>query len=387
VDLSFTAEQEAFAAEAAAWLDANFAPPPPFEDDAAEVAWGRRWQARLAADRWVGIDWPEEYGGRGATAVEVTLWGLAYARAGAPQPVNRVGLSHAGPTLLAHGTEAQKQRLLPAILTAEEIWCQLFSEPDAGSDLAALRTRAERVEGGWSLTGQKVWTSYATVARWGICLARTDPDTAPGATSGGRKHAGISYLIVDMEADGIEVRPLRQLTGEAEFSEVFLDAVFVPDERVVGEVDDGWSVAATTLAYERGVNFPFKEQVVHEVHFDRLFRAAAEDGRLDDLLVAEDLGQVYTELRLLALANLRTMTRLSRGARSGVELGQAGLDHAHPAPVRVGGRALPRRRGVAAPVAVVQGRLHRRRHVRDPAHDRRRPPPRAAALAVSRSIK
>ncbi|MBW3662477.1 MAG: acyl-CoA dehydrogenase family protein [Actinobacteria bacterium] len=321
MDLSFTAEQEAFAAEAATWLDAKYTPPPPFEHDAEAVAWGRRWQARLAADRWVGIDWPEEYGGRGATPVEVALFNLAYARTGAPQPVNRVGLSHAGPTLLAHGTDAQKQRFLPAILTAEEIWCQLFSEPDAGSDLAALRTRAERIEGGWSLTGQKVWTSYATVARWGICLARTDPDTAPSPSGapGARKHAGISYLIVDMEADGIEVRPLRQLTGEAEFSEVFLESAFVPDDHVVGAVDDGWSVAATTLAYERGVNFPFKEQVVHEVHFDRLFRAAAEDGRLDDLLVAEDLGQVYTELRLLALANLRTMTRLSRGETPGAE--------------------------------------------------------------------
>ena len=198
-----------------------------------------------------------------------------YARARAPQPVNRVGINLTGPTLLAHGTEEQKVRYLPAILSAEEIWCQLFSEPGAGSDLASLATRATDVGDGWVLNGQKVWTSYAQFARWGICLARTDVD-AP-------KHRGISYLIVDMTDPGIEIRPLVQITGEAEFNEVFLDEVFVPGDQVIGEVHAGWSVANTTLAHERGTTFPFKEQVVHEVYLDQVLHLAAAEGAAAEL--------------------------------------------------------------------------------------------------------
>lgn len=311
MDLGFTDEERAFAAEARTWLAANLEPPPPFDSLDDEIAWGRRWQARLAADRWVGIMWPEAYGGRGATPVQVALFNMEYARAGAPQPVNRVGINLAGPTLLAHGTEAQRSRWLPRILDASEIWCQLFSEPDAGSDLASLSTRAVPVDGGWRLTGQKVWTSYATVARWGICLARTDPDAG--------KHRGISYLVVDMEAAGIEIRPLVQMTGEAEFNEVFLDDVFVPDDHLVGRLHDGWSVANTTLAHERGTNFPFKEQVVHEVFLDELVRTADRLGTLEDPEVADALAVAFVELRLLRLHNWRTLTRLSRGAEPGPE--------------------------------------------------------------------
>src|SRR5664279_5132414 len=220
MDLSFTDAELAFALEVRAWLAANVDVPPRFENIAAEVEFGRRWQARLAESRWVGIHWPESYGGRGASPVEVAIFNMEYARSRALQPINRVGINLAGPTLLAHGTDEQKRRWLPSILTADEIWCQLFSEPDAGSDLASLSTKAVRVDDGWLLSGQKVWTSYAQFARWGICLARTDPDVA--------KHAGISYLVVDMQAPGIEVRPLVQITGEAEFNEVFFDDAFVP---------------------------------------------------------------------------------------------------------------------------------------------------------------
>src|SRR5690242_14788822 len=207
MDLSFTDEEQAFAREVRAWLAENLDVPPRFANLADEIAWGRAWQAKLASGRWVGIHWPEAYGGRGASPVQVAIFNMEYARSRALQPVNRVGINLAGPTLLAHGTEEQKQRWLPAILDAREIWCQLFSEPEAGSDLAALRTTATPVEGGWVLTGQKVWTSYAQFARWGICLARTDPELP--------KHKGISYLVVDMEAPGIEIRPLVQITGEA----------------------------------------------------------------------------------------------------------------------------------------------------------------------------
>jgi alkylation response protein AidB-like acyl-CoA dehydrogenase len=316
VDLSFSDRERAFAAEARAWLATHLGPVPEFADLDQEVAWGREWQARLAADRWVGIYWPAEFGGRGATPVEVALFNMEYARAGAPQPVNRVGINLAGPTLLAHGTDDQRRRWLPSILDATEIWCQLFSEPDAGSDLASLATRAEPVTAadgreGWALTGQKVWTSYATFARWGICLARTDPD-AP-------RHRGISYLVVDMTAPGIEVRPLVQMTGEAEFNEVFLDGVFVPTEHLVGGLNAGWAVANTTLAHERGTNFPFKEQVVHEVFLDALHREAAARGTLDDPEVADALVRAQIELRVLRLHNWRTLTRLARGEEPGPE--------------------------------------------------------------------
>jgi alkylation response protein AidB-like acyl-CoA dehydrogenase len=311
VDLSFTNDELVFAAEVRTWLEANVELPPGFDSVEEEVEWGRRWQAKLADGRWVGIHWPAEYGGRGASPVQVAIFNMEYARARAAQPVNRVGINLAGPTLLAHGTDEQRRRWLPEILTAEEIWCQLFSEPGAGSDLAALSTHAVSVDDGWLLTGQKVWTSYARHARWGICLARTNPD-AP-------RHRGISYLVVDMHAPGIDVRPLVQITGEAEFNEVFLDEVLVPRHHLVGQLDQGWMVANTTLAHERGTSFPFKEQVVHEVFLDELYALAAERGRLDDPEIADALAQAFVELRVLRLHNWRTLSRLERGAEPGAE--------------------------------------------------------------------
>jgi alkylation response protein AidB-like acyl-CoA dehydrogenase len=311
VDLSFTEDEAAFAREVRAWLAAHVEVPPRFASIADEVEFGRRWQAELAADRWVGIHWPEAYGGRGATPVEVAIFNMEYARARALQPINRVGINLAGPTLLAHGTDAQKQRWLPTILTAEEIWCQLFSEPNAGSDLASLQTRAQPVDDGWLLSGQKVWTSYAQFARWGICLARTDID-AP-------KHRGISYLIVDMHAPGIEIRPLVQITADAEFNEVFFDEVFVPADHLVGGLNEGWAVANTTLAHERGTAFPFKEQVVHEVYLDELWQLASTSGLLDDVAISDDLVQSFVELRVLRLHNWRTLSRLTRGIEPGPE--------------------------------------------------------------------
>ena len=311
MDLSFSAEEAAFAAEIRAWLESNLERPPRFSTLADEVKWGRAWQAKLAADRWVGIHWPDEYGGRSASPVQVAIFNMEYARSRALQPVNRVDINLAGPTLLAHGTDEQKHRWLPPILTAAEIWCQLFSEPDAGSDLAALKTRATAVDDGWLVSGQKVWTSYAQFARWGICLARTDPEVS--------KHAGISYLVVDMQAPGIEVRPLVQITGEAEFNEVFFDEVYVPADHLVGGLNEGWAVANTTLAHERGTSFPFKEQVVHEVYLDELYALARERGVLDDVEIADALAQSFVELRVLRLHNWRTLSRLGRGIAPGPE--------------------------------------------------------------------
>jgi len=311
VDLSFTPEEQAFATEVRTWLSEHLELPPPFGSLDEEIEWGRRWQAKLAESRWVGIHWPETYGGRGASPVQVAIFNMEYARSRALQPVNRVGINLAGPTLLAHGTEDQKQRWLPSILDASEIWCQLFSEPGAGSDLASLTTRAVPADDGWLVSGQKVWTSYAIQSRWGICLARTDPEA--------KKHAGISYLVVDMEAEGVEIRPLTQITGEAEFNEVFLDEVFVPGDHLVGDLHAGWAVANTTLAHERGTAFPFKEQVVHEVYLDELYALAAARGVLDDIDVADGLAQAFVELRVLRLHNWRTLSRLARGEIPGPE--------------------------------------------------------------------
>ena len=311
MDLALTPEEEAFGEEARRWLPANVEVPAGFRSLDEEFEWGRRWQARLAADRWVGIHWPEEYGGRGATPVQVAIFNMEYARSKAPQPVNRNGINHVGPTILAHGTDEQKARWLPRILSAEEIWCQLFSEPGAGSDLASLTTRAVATEGGWVLEGQKVWTSYAQFARWGIALVRTDPD-AP-------KHAGLSYLVVDMTAPGVEIRPLVTITGESEFNEVFLSEVFVPSDCLIGALNHGWAVANTTLAHERGTTFPFKEQVVHEVYANELYALAAELGTLDDREVADALAEAVVKLRVLRLHNWRTLSRLAHGEQPGPE--------------------------------------------------------------------
>jgi alkylation response protein AidB-like acyl-CoA dehydrogenase len=312
VDLALKPEDEAFAGSLRRWLTANLQPVPAFVDVDDEVAWGRQWQATLASERWVGVHWPTAYGGRSATPVQVALYQSEYARSQAPQPVNRVGINLVGPTLLAHGTEDQRLRYLPPILSAEEIWCQLFSEPDAGSDLASLATKAVPVEGGYLVTGRKVWTSYAQFATWGLCLARTDGDAAV-------RQQGITALIVDMKAPGIEIRPLVQMTGDSEFNEVFLTDVFVPVEHVVGSEGQGWTVAGSTLAHERGTNFPFKEQVVHETYLGRLYDEAQANGSLEDPVVADALAQSYIDLQVLRLHNLRTLTRLGRGEEPGPE--------------------------------------------------------------------
>jgi alkylation response protein AidB-like acyl-CoA dehydrogenase len=311
VDLSLTDAEERFAAEARAWFEANAETPPAPDDLAEAIAWGRAWQAKLAAAGWVGINWPVEYGGRGASAVEVALFNSEYARSGAAQLVNRVGINLAGPTLLAHGTPEQCLRWLPAITTAEEIWCQLFSEPGAGSDLSGLTTAAAPVDGGWRVTGQKVWTSYAQFARWGLCLARSER-----GTSGPR---GLSLLVVDMDSAGVDIRPLVQITGDAEFNEVFLDDVFVPAAQLVGPAGQGWAVASTTLAHERGTNFPFKEEVVHEGFLSRLFATAVENGTFDDPAVADALVDAYVSLVVLRTHNWRTLSHLGRGGEPGPE--------------------------------------------------------------------
>ena len=321
MDLSLSAEERAFALQVRTWLAHHTDRPGTALSPEQEVAWGRRWQAKLAEARMVAISWPESVGGRGATAVEVALYNMEYARAGAPQPVNRVGINLAGPTLLAHGTPAQQQRWLPAILDASEIWCQLFSEPGAGSDLASLRTRAEPAPGGWLVTGDKVWTSYAGSARWGIALVRT------GLEPGEGRHRGISCMVIDMDAPGVEIRPLRQITGEFEFNQGGLNGVFVAEDCLVGGLHQGWTVAGTTLAHERGTAYPFKEQVVHEVYLDELTADPRGRRALADPPAADSVVDVYVELRLLRLRNYRTLSQLGRGVEPGADSSITKLVH------------------------------------------------------------
>jgi alkylation response protein AidB-like acyl-CoA dehydrogenase len=311
MDFDLSPADLAFRDEFRAWLAANM---PPDVDVAAtfeDAETLRDWQRTLHGGRWVGIHWPEQYGGRGASLVQVAIYNEELARAQAPQILGRAGVNLVGPTLIAHGTEDQRQQWLRKILSAEQIWCQLFSEPGAGSDLAGLTTRAERRGDAYYVTGQKVWTSYARFADFGIALVRTDPD-AP-------KHRGISMLAIPIQQPGVDVRPLRQITGESEFNEVFFDEVPVPAGNLIGRENEGWRVAGTTLANERGTSFVWKEQVLHEVARDLLWRRAGAEGLLDDPLVRQKLAQSWIEVEIFRLHNARTLTRLERGEPIGAE--------------------------------------------------------------------
>src|SRR5271165_2918744 len=247
MDLKLTPEETAFRDELRAWLATN-APKDwsdwrekPLEESYPYL---RAWQRRLHDGRWAAVSWPKEYGGRSATLMQQSLFWEEMARVEAPPMANSLGLGLIGPTIIACGTEAQKKRFIPKILSAEEIWCQGFSEPNAGSDVASLQTRAVREGNHFVVNGQKVWTSYGAVAYFCILLVRTD-FAVP-------KHKGLSYLIVDMHSPGVSTRPLVQMTGEAEFAELFFDDVRVPVENLVGSLNQGWMVALTTLMHERG---------------------------------------------------------------------------------------------------------------------------------------
>lgn len=311
MDLTDNPQEAAFREELRAWLAANPPGEAPQGDEDAHYGWRRDWQRRLADGGWAAVHWPPEHGGRGATLTQSAIFYEELAAAGAPLPANVLGLLLAGPTIMAWGTPEQQERHLVPILTAEEIWCQGFSEPDAGSDLAALKTRAVRDGDGWRITGQKVWTSMAQYAKWCMLVARTDPD-AP------KKHQGLTYFLMDMEQDGVEIVPLRQITGESEFNELFLDNACVPDTHVLGGVGNGWKVALTTLMNERS-GLAFFLQVRLRQLLDELVGEAGARGLLEDPVVADKLGELHLRTEVLRLTAYRGLTAIETYGQPGPE--------------------------------------------------------------------
>jgi alkylation response protein AidB-like acyl-CoA dehydrogenase len=309
MDLTLSPSEAAFRDELRTWLaDNNPGEAPPGDDDEFEL--GRAWQKKLHEAGYVGISWPEEYGGRGATLVEQALFGEEMARAKAPRPVNVLGMVMGGPVVITHGTDEQKERWLKPILTGDEIWCQGFSEPEAGSDLASLKTKAVKSNGEWVVTGQKVWTTYAHKAKWCMLVARTDAD-AP-------KHQGLTYFILDMEQDAVQVRPLHQITKEPEFNELFFEEARIPDENVVGGVGNGWAVAITTLMNERaGLGAASAAGV--RIALDELKDLARERGADEDPLIRQRLAQLTIEVELLRLNSWRGLTQIMKHGVPGPE--------------------------------------------------------------------
>jgi len=322
MDFEDSPAEAAFRAELRDWMEPALARLPaadPLDLVSRRATWAA-WQRDVFVAGYAGLTWPAEYGGRGAGVMERAIFVEECDRAGAPEPLNSVGEGYAGPTIIDFGTVEQRARFLRPILSGEHLWCQLFSEPGAGSDLAALQTAATRVDGGWSLTGQKVWTSRAQIADYAILLGRT---------GGGPRHRGITFFLLPMDQEGVTVRPLRQITGEAEFNEVFLDEAFVPDELVVGKVDGGWSVTRATLQYER-VTLAVGRINVRRWVDDLLEQARAlpPESAPDDRL-RERLARVHAEAHVSRLIGLRALTRMSRGDAPGPEssVGKLFLHH------------------------------------------------------------
>ena len=314
MDLTPTPQEQEFRDQLRAWLADNHPGPEP-EGDVAGFEFRRAWQRRLHDDDWAGVSWPKEYGGRGATLVEQAIYNEELGRAQAPSTANVLGLAMGGPTVIAHGSEEQKRRYLEPILSADEIWCQGFSEPEAGSDLASLKTRAVRDGDEWVVTGQKVWTTLAHHAKWCMLVARTDPD-AP-------KHKGLTYFLMDMDQPGVEAKPLVQITGEGEFNEVFIEEARIPDANVVGGVGNGWSVAITTLMNERaGLAFGAISQIANNLK--KLTELAAETRvnggtAAEDPLIRDRLAQLHIEAETMRLNAYRGLTKTMQSGIPGPE--------------------------------------------------------------------
>jgi alkylation response protein AidB-like acyl-CoA dehydrogenase len=317
VDLKDTPEQAEYRARVRAWLEANRDAAPVLRgegaigDEREAVAAHRAWQRKLAEAGFVGVTWPTEYGGQGLGPLEQVIVNQEINRAGVPGILDAIGVGMLGPTIIAHGTEEQKQRYLAPMLHADEVWCQLFSEPAAGSDLAGIQARAKRQDdGSWRLSGQKVWTTNAQFAAFGLLLARTDFDVP--------KHRGLTMFVVPMDAQGVTVRGLRQISGEAEFNEVFFDDTPLEPDATIGPVDGGWGVALTTLMFERLTIGAGSEGMGYRA--DRFAQAlAADEAAAHDPDVRQRFGDLATDLLALRFTGYRMLTALQRGQIPGPE--------------------------------------------------------------------
>jgi alkylation response protein AidB-like acyl-CoA dehydrogenase len=314
MDLSYSPEEERFRHELRSWLEANHPGPRP-EDQNDYVRYSKAWARRLYDAGWAGISWPKEYGGRGASLIQQILHQEETARAKVPVPMNLAGITMAGPVLIARGTEEQKARHLRNILTSDEVWCQGFSEPNAGSDLAAIKTRAEVHGDDFVVNGQKVWTSWARYADWCMLLVRTDPE-AP-------KHKGITFLLADMRSPGITVRPLKQINGDDDFSEVFFEDVRVPRTNVIGAVNGGWDIAITCLMHERQT-LTFNRQLQSSIALAemletaRTLRSNGEPVTASPIL-RQKLAAAYIDSHAMRYTAYRNLTRALRGEIPGPE--------------------------------------------------------------------
>ncbi len=308
MDLNYTPDDVAFRKQVRGWLEQNL-PPAPLRSLAERKIWHRK----IYEAGYLGMGWPKEYGGQGARPMEQAIVADEMARSGAPSPTNGLGLGIVGPTIVVHGNEWQKKRYLQTILTAEEMWCQLYSEPNSGSDLASLKTSAEDKGDHFAVNGQKIWTSGGKVADWGLLLARTDPKVA--------KHKGISCFLMSMRQPGVEVRPLKQMTGSSEFCEVFMTGARVEKENQIGRLGEGWAIANTTLGYERGGRSlarisGYASQYHHLVAAARRLKRHGK-ALIESPLIRQKLGKIWADLEVERYNALRILTQLEKGEHPG----------------------------------------------------------------------
>jgi len=322
MDFNDTPEEAEFRAEARAWLRANADLVSPDDDDDGDllgeklnpeiVTQCKEWQKKKADAGWACLTWPKDFGGRGATAIENVIWKQEESKVKTPPEIYGIGLGMCGPTIMTHGTEEQKKRWIPDMMVGQKIWCQLFSEPGAGSDLAGLRSSAVRDGDDWIVNGQKIWTTGAQISDWGILVVRSDPTAA--------KHAGLTYFVVDMNSPGVEIRPITQINGGHGFNEVFFTDVRIPDANRLGEVGDGWRVAITTLMNERA-SIGGGGGAGNSSELLRLAREVQLDGRpaIENDAVRQKIARFYTRAKALQFTGNRTLTALSRGQTPGPE--------------------------------------------------------------------